>query len=183
MHNKAINQSIQKISHLIATIFLNKTFFVLLHVTFFQNFGFANVPPNLDKNAIDAISSQLIQNSLEPQVTDIPSTFTFRASCIKKTYVDGYYKTQMNAPTLVRTSDKGIYTLYATCLNGLGVPIKTKIKLKLIVRHIGDIRTISIRSIVDATKRYRNCADISNRNGILECVPAKKPSQKQNLKN
>jgi hypothetical protein len=128
-----------------------------------------------DVDTATAVSDAISERSLVPLITDIPSTFTFRASCIKKTYVDGFYKKQLNAPKLVRNGN-GVYTLYATCLNGLGVPVDTKIKLKLIIRHIGDIRTISIRSIVDHTKRYRNCADISNRNGILACIPPAKPA-------
>ena len=137
----------------------------LIYVSFSTGFS-SNVKP------VESITNILNSSSLEPKISDIPSTFTFRASCIKKTYMDGYYKTQLEEPKLVRASNNGIYTLFATCLNGLGVPIKTKIKLKLIIRHIGDIRTISIRSIVDASKIYRNCADIANRNGVLECIPA-----------
>lgn len=131
----------------------------------------ANNTENVDAAA--AIADEISERSLVPLITDIPSTFTFRSSCIKKTYIDGFYKRQLNAPKLIRNGN-GIYTLYATCLNGLGVPVDTKIKLKLIIRHIGDIRTISIRSIIDHTKRYRNCADIANRNGVLDCVPVKK---------
>ncbi|MBA4250039.1 MAG: hypothetical protein C0432_03795 [Candidatus Puniceispirillum sp.] len=123
------------------------------------------------QTALNNKDSQAKDQSLIPNVTDIPSTFTFRASCIKKTYVDGFYKRQLNEPALKRNED-GIYTLYATCLNGLGVPTDTKLKLKLIIRYIGEVRTISIRSIVDSSKRYRNCADVSNRNGNLECIPA-----------
>ncbi len=126
-----------------------------------------------DVDTATAVADAISERSLVPLITDIPSTFTFRASCIKKTYIDGFYKKQLNAPKLVRNGN-GVYTLYATCLNGLGVPVDTKIKLKLIIRHIGDIRTISIRSIVDHTKRYRNCADISNQNGILVCTPPAK---------
>lgn len=130
----------------------------------------------LNADAATAIAEEISSRSLIPLITDIPSTFTFRTSCIKKTYIDGFYKRQLNAPKLVRNGN-GVYTLYATCLNGLGVPVDTKIKLKLIVRHIGEIRTISIRSIVDSTKRYRNCADIANGNGVLMCIPAKKKSK------
>lgn len=120
-----------------------------------------------------AVAATAPAQALTPIVTDIPSTFTFRASCIKKTYVDSFYQRQLNEPALVSEAD-GQYTLYATCLNGLGVPIDTKIKLKIIIRNMGEIRTISIRSIVDASNKLRNCADICNRNGILECVPPPK---------
>lgn len=120
-----------------------------------------------------AVAATAPAQALTPIVTDIPSTFTFRASCIKKTYVDSFYQRQLNEPALVGEAD-GQYTLYATCLNGLGVPIDTKIKLKIIIRNMGEIRTISIRSIVDASNKLRNCADICNRNGILECVPPPK---------
>lgn len=113
-------------------------------------------------------------SSLEPNVNDFPSTFTFRSSCIKKTYVDGFYQKQLNQPTLVKNGN-GSYTLYATCLNGLGVPTETKINLKLIIRYAGDIRTISIQSIIDSSQRYRNCADIANTNGVLRCIPATLP--------
>jgi hypothetical protein len=123
--------------------------------------------------AAAAVAATAPAQALTPIVTDIPSTFTFRASCIKKTYVDSFYQRQLNEPALVSEAD-GQYTLYATCLNGLGVPIDTKIKLKIIIRNMGEIRTISIRSIVDASNKLRNCADICNRNGILECVPPPK---------
>ena len=122
--------------------------------------------------AVDAVSitEDLNNGTLIPKITDIPPTFTFRSSCIKKTYVDGYWKQQLDEPTLIR-QDNGLYVMYATCLNGLGVPTKTKITLKLIVRYVGDVRTISIRSIIDKSNVYRNCADIANRNGIIECIP------------
>ena len=123
-----------------------------------------------------AVVAPASAQALTPIVTDIPSTFTFRASCIKKTYVDSFYQRQLNEPALVSEAD-GQYTLYATCLNGLGVPIDTKIKLKVIIRNMGEIRTISIRSIVDASNKLRNCADICNRNGILECVPPPKKNK------
>ena len=120
-----------------------------------------------------AVAANTATQSLVPVVSDIPSTFTFRASCIKKTYVDSFYQRQLNEPALVAEAD-GQYTLYATCLNGLGVPVDTKIKLKIIIRNMGEVRTISIRSIVDASNKLRNCADVCNRNGVLECVPPPK---------
>jgi hypothetical protein len=115
------------------------------------------------------------QPSLEPSVADLPSTYTFRSSCITKSYKDAVYG-DLIEPTLVKNAD-GTYTLHASCRNGVGVPtIDSTLVLTLTVRNINNnginVRTISVRSKVG--NKLRNCADISNLNGNIVCTPATK---------
>lgn len=126
--------------------------------------------------ASSAVSSSLkasaAQPSLEPTVADIPSTYTFRSSCITKSYKDAVYG-DLIEPTLVKNAD-GTYTLHVSCRNGVGIPtIDSTLNLTLIVRNINNnginVRTISIRSKVG--DKLRNCADISNVNGNIVCTP------------
>lgn len=113
--------------------------------------------------------------SLEPTVADIPATYTFRSSCVTKSYKDAVYG-DLIEPTLVKNAD-GTYTLHASCRNGVGVPtIDSTLILTLVVRNINNngtnMRTISIRSKVG--DKLRNCADISNLNGSIVCTPPTK---------
>ncbi|MDP3371637.1 MAG: hypothetical protein Q8S21_01910 [Candidatus Paracaedibacteraceae bacterium] len=107
------------------------------------------------------------QQTLDAQITDIPSTFTFRTSCIKQSYNDTKYG-KLNEPYLVKEQN-GIYTIHATCLSGSGIPIlDSTLSLILVVRNL-DQRSISIRSNVNG--QLKNCADIANNNGKLVCIP------------
>lgn len=122
-----------------------------------------------------AASSSTTQPSLEPTVADLPSTYTFRSSCITKSYKDAVYG-DLIEPTLVKNAD-GNYTLHVSCRNGVGVPtIDSTLVLALTVRNINNnginVRTISVRSKVG--DKLRNCADISNVNGNIVCTPATK---------
>jgi hypothetical protein len=122
-----------------------------------------------------AAASATTQPSLEPSVADLPSTYTFRSSCITKSYKDAVYG-DLIEPTLVKNAD-GTYTLHASCRNGVGVPtIDSTLVLTLTVRNINNnginVRTISVRGKVG--DKLRNCADISNVNGSIVCTPATK---------
>jgi hypothetical protein len=120
-------------------------------------------------------TSGTTQPSLEPTVMDLPSTYTFRSSCITKSYKDAVYG-DLIEPTLVKNAD-GTYTLHASCRNGVGVPtIDSTLVLTLTVRNINNnginVRTISVRGKVG--DKLRNCADISNLNGNIVCTAATK---------
>ena len=113
--------------------------------------------------------------SLEPSITDIPATYTFRSSCVTKSYKDAVYG-DLIEPTIVKNAD-GTYTLHASCRNGVGVPtIDSTLNLTLVVRNINNngtnMRTISVRSKIG--DKLRNCADISNVDGNIVCTPATK---------
>lgn len=123
--------------------------------------------------ALTSGASPTTQPSLEPSVSDLPATYTFRSSCITKSYKDAVYG-DLIEPTLVKNTD-GTYTLHASCRNGVGVPtINTTLVLTLTVRNINNnginVRTISVRGKVG--DKLRNCADISNVNGNIVCTPA-----------
>ena len=112
--------------------------------------------------------------SLEPVIKDIPSTYTFRSSCITKSYKDSVHG-DLSEPTLVKNTDDGTYTLSVTCKNGYGYPVSATINLTLAIYNF-DGRIISVRSRVKG--KLKNCADIANADGKLICIPATKPATK-----
>ncbi|MES2608377.1 MAG: hypothetical protein V4544_06585 [Pseudomonadota bacterium] len=144
--------------------------------------GVVSIPPVSPALAVSSVSSSTpaaaalspaTQPSLEPSVADLPATYTFRSSCITKSYKDAVYG-DLIEPTLVKNAD-GTYTLHVSCRNGVGVPtIDSTLVLTLTVRNINNngtnVRTISVRSKIG--DKLRNCADISNVNGSIICTPA-----------
>lgn len=137
--------------------------------------GVVSAPPAAPGASNPTAPGATTQPSLEPSVSDLPSTYTFRSSCITKSYKDAVYG-DLIEPTLVKNAD-GTYTLHASCRNGIGVPtIDSTLVLTLTVRNINNnginVRTISVRSKVG--DKLRNCADISNLNGNIVCTPATK---------
>jgi hypothetical protein len=130
-------------------------------------------PTNSDPLLTGTVAPQAsTTTSLDAAVSDIPATFTFRASCIKKSYKDSVYG-DLIEPTLVKNGTDDTYTLHTTCLNGVGIPmLGSTIAMKLVVRYLNNARTISIRSWING--KLRNCADIANANGKLICVPPTK---------